>query len=135
MIKKIGGKQISINEMDKIVNNFKEDAIKLANLKPSKDDVNLYGHILKSFTDEENIKNFRKIVEADDPFLINRNDIAQRLSISVSLMRFLYKFKDDNPDTNIILILKFVPYYTENKVWLNLMLNNALPLMVNNKII
>jgi len=135
MNKKLGEKQISINEMDKIVENLKSDAVALANLKPTKDDVNLYGHILKSFTDKENIKNFRNIIEKDDPLIINRNDTAQRLSISISLMKFLYKFKDSNPDTNIILILKFIPYYAENKIWLNLMLNNALPLMVNNKII
>jgi len=119
------------------VNLFEElgqHAIKVYNDERSEDEPNLYEDILSLLRKlkPDSIPNFEKLIKKAEPDIENKKAIVQQYLITITLVEYLYyikgKYNLDKLDISTIIL--GIPYYSDNKVWLNQMSKFVIPTML-----
>jgi len=104
---------------------------KVYNDPRDKDEINLYQEVIDIIRHlkPESIPLFKQLMEKAEPDINNKKAIVQQYLITITLIEYLYyvkgKFNIKNFDISRLLL--GIPYYSDNKVWLNQMSRFVLP--------
>ena len=104
---------------------------KVYNEPRDKDEINLYQEVIDIIRHlkPESIPLFKQLMEKAEPNINDKKAIVQQYLITITLIEYLYyvkgKFNIKNFDISRLLL--GIPYYSDNKVWLNQMSRFVLP--------
>ena len=104
---------------------------KVYNELRDKDEINLYQEVIDIIRHlkPESIPLFKQLMEKAEPNINDKKAIVQQYLITITLIEYLYyvKGKFDIKNFDISRLLLGIPYYSDNKVWLNQMSRFVLP--------
>ena len=128
--------------IEEIVNHFTElgeHAVKVYNDKRDDDEPNLYQEVINIIRklNPESINNFKRLMEKAEPDIDKKKAIVQQYLMTIRLIEYLLyiKGKYNLDKLDISTILMGIPYYSDNKVWLNQMSKFVIPTLLKYKIL